>query len=104
MAIYFSYPHSPRQRGANEQVGGLIRHYFPKGTDFSRVTQAELEAIVLKINLRWTPSQDKYQPGFKLVTLPMQRYGAAPVVRRICRRSSLPRPSPSRRPRRAFGH
>jgi len=52
MAVYFAHPHSPWQRGANEQVNGLIRHYFPKGTDFSKVTQAELEAIVLKINQR----------------------------------------------------
>ena len=52
MAVYFAHPHSPWQRGANEQVNGLIRHSFPKGTDFSKVTQAELEAIVLKINQR----------------------------------------------------
>lgn len=52
MSVYFAHPHSPWQRGANEQVNGLIRHSFPKGTDFSKVSPAELEAVVLKINQR----------------------------------------------------
>lgn len=52
MNVYFAHPHSPWQRGANEQVNGLIRHFFPKGTDFSKVSPAELEAVVLKINQR----------------------------------------------------
>jgi IS30 family transposase len=50
--IYFAHTHTPWQRGANEQVNGLIRHYFPKGTDFSKVTPAELATVVLKINKR----------------------------------------------------
>jgi IS30 family transposase len=52
MAIYFAHPHAPWQRGANEQVNGMIRRYFPKGTDFSKVTSAELDAVILKINKR----------------------------------------------------
>lgn len=52
MDIYFAHPHAPWQRGTNEQVNGLIRRYFPKGTDFSKVTPAELDAVILKINKR----------------------------------------------------
>jgi IS30 family transposase len=52
MDIYFAHPHAPWQRGANEQVNGLLRHYFPKGTDFSKVASAELDVVILKINKR----------------------------------------------------
>lgn len=52
MAIYFADPYSPWQRGTNEQTNGLIRRYFPKGTDFSRVTQEEVDIVVEKINKR----------------------------------------------------
>jgi len=43
MTVYFAHPHSPWQRGANEQVNGLIRRYFPKGTDFRKVTDEQVE-------------------------------------------------------------
>lgn len=49
---YFADPYSPWQRGSNEQINGLLRRYFPKGTDFDTVTDQELEAVVLKINQR----------------------------------------------------
>jgi len=52
MAVYFAHPHSPWQRGSNEQVNGLIRRYFPKGTDFRKVTDAQVEEVVMKINQR----------------------------------------------------
>ena len=52
MDVYFSHPHSPWQRGANEQVNGLIRRYFPKGTDFRKVTDEQIEDVVMKINQR----------------------------------------------------
>jgi IS30 family transposase len=52
MDIYFADPYSPWQRGTNEQTNGLIRRYFPKGTDFSKVTQEEVDAVVMKINKR----------------------------------------------------
>ena len=52
MAVYFAHPHAPWQRGANEQVNGLIRRYFPKGTDFRKVTDAQVEEVVMKINQR----------------------------------------------------
>ena len=50
--VYFCDPQSPWQRGSNENTNGLLRQYFPKGTDFDRVTQQQLNAIANKLNTR----------------------------------------------------
>ena len=52
ISVYFCDPHSPWQRGSNENTNGLLRQYFPKGVDISDYSQAQLNAVARKLNER----------------------------------------------------
>lgn len=50
--VYFAHPASPWERGTNENTNGLIRQYFPKGTDFSKVSRYRIKRVQRRLNDR----------------------------------------------------
>jgi transposase, IS30 family len=60
--IYFAYPYHSWERGTNENTNGLLRRYFPKGTNFDEITQKELDRVVKMINNRPRKRHNYYSP------------------------------------------
>ena len=64
--VYFCDPKSPWQRGSNENTNRLLRQYFPKGTDFSKVMQSKLSKVARELNERPRKTLDYHTPADRL--------------------------------------
>jgi IS30 family transposase len=69
LEIYFCDPRSPWQRGTNENTNGLLRQYFPKGTDIGRYSERELDAVAAALNGRPRKALDWKTPAEALERL-----------------------------------
>ncbi|GAA3886259.1 hypothetical protein GCM10022243_58810 [Saccharothrix violaceirubra] len=81
MPVHFCDPHSPRQRGSNENTNGLLRRYFPKGGDLSVHTADEPAAVAAQLNRRPRKTLGWDTPAERLTTL-LTEASRPPVLQR----------------------
>jgi len=66
ITVYFAHPRSPWERGTNENTNGLLRQYFPKGTDFKKITKERLKEVQDELNdrprmtLNWRSPHERF--------------------------------------------
>jgi IS30 family transposase len=74
--VFFAAPHSPWQRPSNENTNGLLQHYFPNGTDLSRWSAQDLEAVAYALNNRprkvlgWKPPAEVFEEQLRSLQQP----------------------------------
>jgi IS30 family transposase len=64
--VYFCDPRSPWQRGTNKNTNGLLRQYFPKGSNLSGFSQADLNKVTRRLNERPRKTLELHTPANKL--------------------------------------
>jgi IS30 family transposase len=67
--VFFCDPHAPWQRGSNENTNGLLRQYFPKGTDLSVLSEVELDRVADELNDRPRKRLGFYKPSERIAEL-----------------------------------
>ncbi len=69
ISVYFAHPHAPWERGTNENTNALLRQYFPKGTDFTKISKERLKTVQEELNDRPRKTLGFYTPHEKFAEL-----------------------------------